>query len=76
MMKRIIESRETHLKMFLCQHITDLSENGGEFMSKTEELKQELQVLTSRRDRMQKNLYEVEKRINEITIELKKNNTK
>ena len=35
-------------------------------MSKTEELKQELQVLTSRRDRMQKNLYEVEKRINEI----------
>ncbi|WHZ00977.1 hypothetical protein QNH48_18270 [Neobacillus sp. YX16] len=40
-------------------------------MSKTEELKQELQVLTSRRDRMQKNLYEVEKRINEIINELK-----
>jgi hypothetical protein len=31
-----------------------------------------LQVLTSRRDRMQKNLYEVEKRINEIVDELKK----
>lgn len=62
--------------MFLCIHITDLSENGGEFMSKIEELKQELQVLTSRRDRMQKNLYEVEKRINEITIELKKTNKK
>jgi prefoldin subunit 5 len=45
-------------------------------MSKIEELKQELQVLTSRRDRMQKNLYEVEKRINEIAIELKKNNKK
>ncbi|USK61738.1 hypothetical protein [Peribacillus asahii] len=41
-------------------------------MSKTEELKQELQVLTSRRDRMQQNLYEVEKRINEIVNELKK----
>ncbi|MCM3727063.1 hypothetical protein M3226_15380 [Neobacillus cucumis] len=45
-------------------------------MSKTEELKQdlkqELQVLSSRRDRMQKNLYEVEKRINEIVKELKK----
>jgi prefoldin subunit 5 len=41
-------------------------------MSKTEELKQELQVLTTRRDRMQKNLYEVEKRINEIVSELKK----
>ncbi|MDM5326236.1 hypothetical protein [Neobacillus sp. CF12] len=41
-------------------------------MSKTEELNQELQVLTSRRDRMQKNLYEVEKRINEIVTELKK----
>jgi prefoldin subunit 5 len=41
-------------------------------MSKIEELKQELQVLTSRRDRMQKNLYEVEKRINEIVNELKK----
>ncbi|MEH6994602.1 hypothetical protein V7075_18135 [Neobacillus drentensis] len=40
-------------------------------MSKTEELKQELQVLTSRRDRMQKTLYEVEKRINEIINELK-----
>jgi prefoldin subunit 5 len=41
-------------------------------MNKTEELKQELQVLSSRRDRMQKNLYEVEKRINEIVNELKK----
>ena len=41
-------------------------------MSKIEELKQELQVLTARRDRMQKNLYEVEKRINEIVNELKK----
>jgi prefoldin subunit 5 len=41
-------------------------------MSKTEDLKQELQVLTSRRDRMQKNLYEVTKRINEIVNELKK----
>ncbi|WP_176541462.1 MULTISPECIES: hypothetical protein [unclassified Bacillus (in: firmicutes)] len=45
-------------------------------MNKTEELKQELkqelQVLSSRRDRMQKNLYEVEKRINEIVKELKK----
>ncbi|MEH7417470.1 hypothetical protein V7266_19580 [Neobacillus drentensis] len=41
-------------------------------MSKTEELKQELQVLTQRRDRMQKNLYEVEKRINEIVADLKK----
>ncbi|MDR6123679.1 prefoldin subunit 5 [Bacillus sp. SLBN-46] len=40
-------------------------------MSKVEKLKQELQVLTSRRDRMQKNLYEVEKRINEIVAELK-----
>ena len=71
-MIRIIESRETCLKMFLCKHITDLSSNGGEIMSKIEELKQELQVLTSRRDRMQKNLYEVEKRINEIVNELKK----
>jgi len=41
-------------------------------MSKTEELKEELQVLTARRDRMQQNLYEVEKRINEIVTELKK----
>jgi prefoldin subunit 5 len=41
-------------------------------MSKTEELKEELQVLTSRCDRMQQNLYEVEKRINEIVGELKK----
>jgi predicted nucleic acid-binding Zn-ribbon protein len=41
-------------------------------MNKTEELNQELQVLTSRRDRMQKSLYEVEKRINEIVNELKK----
>ncbi|HWL26174.1 MAG TPA: hypothetical protein VNR38_20910 [Ureibacillus sp.] len=42
-------------------------------MSKIEELKKELQALTSRRDRMQQNLYEVEKRINEIVNELKKN---
>jgi predicted nucleic acid-binding Zn-ribbon protein len=48
------------------------SKLGGEVMSKTEELNQELQVLTSRRERMQKNLYEVEKRINEIVNELKK----
>lgn len=41
-------------------------------MSKTEELKQELQILTTRRDRIQKNLYEVEKRITEIVNELKK----
>jgi len=41
-------------------------------MSKTEELKKELQVLTSRRDRMQQNLYEVEKRINEIVNQLNK----
>ncbi|WP_264757806.1 hypothetical protein [Neobacillus dielmonensis] len=41
-------------------------------MSKTEELKKELQVLTGRRDRMQQNLYEVEKRISEIVKELKK----
>ncbi|MEK3989787.1 MULTISPECIES: hypothetical protein [Robertmurraya] len=41
-------------------------------MSKAEELKQELQVLSGRRERMQKNLYEVEKRINEIVKELKK----
>ncbi|WHY03321.1 hypothetical protein [Neobacillus sp. DY30] len=41
-------------------------------MSKIEELKKELQILTSRRDRMQQNLYEVEKRINEIVNEMKK----
>jgi hypothetical protein len=44
----------------------------GEIMSKSEELKKELEVLTSRRDRMQQNLYEVEKRINEIVNKLKK----
>jgi prefoldin subunit 5 len=44
----------------------------GEIMSKSEELKKELEVLTSRRDRMQQNLYEVEKRINEIVNQLKK----
>jgi prefoldin subunit 5 len=47
--------------------------SGEEIMSKTEELRKELQVLTNRRDRMQQNLYEVEKRINEIVNELKKN---
>jgi prefoldin subunit 5 len=44
----------------------------GDIMSKSEELKKELEVLTSRRDRMQQNLYEVEKRINEIVNKLKK----
>lgn len=43
-------------------------------MTTTEELKQELQVLTSRRDRIQKNLYDVEKQINEIVNKLKKQN--
>lgn len=40
-----------------------------------EELKQQLNVLTARRDRMQKNLYEVEKEITEINkkmVKLKK----
>lgn len=39
---------------------------------KKEELKQQLSVLTARRERMQKNLYEVEKEINEITNKLAK----
>jgi septal ring factor EnvC (AmiA/AmiB activator) len=37
-----------------------------------EELKQKLSVLTARRDRMQKNLYEVEKEISEINSKLAK----
>ncbi|CAM4035081.1 hypothetical protein [Mesobacillus thioparans] len=37
-----------------------------------EELKQQLSVLTARRDRMQKNLYEVEKEIAEINNKLAK----
>ncbi len=37
-----------------------------------EELKQQLGVLTARRDRMQKNLYEVEKEIAEINKKLAK----
>lgn len=40
-----------------------------------EELKEQLNVLTARRDRMQKNLYEVEKEITEINkkmVKLKK----
>ena len=37
-----------------------------------EELKEQLSVLTARRDRMQKNLYEVEKEIAEITNKLAK----
>ncbi|MCM3125964.1 MULTISPECIES: hypothetical protein [unclassified Mesobacillus] len=42
-------------------------------MSETkEELKQQLSVLTARRDRMQKNLYEVEKEISEINSKLAK----
>jgi phage shock protein A len=42
-------------------------------MSETkEELKQQLSVLTARRDRMQKNLYEVEKEIAEVTKKLAK----
>jgi prefoldin subunit 5 len=32
-----------------------------------EELKEQLNVLTARRERMQKNLYEVEKEITELT---------
>lgn len=40
-------------------------------MSETrEELKQQLSVLTARRERMQKNLYEVEKEITEVTKKL------
>lgn len=40
-------------------------------MSETrEELKQKLSVLTARRERMQKNLYEVEKEITEVTKKL------
>lgn len=35
-----------------------------------EELKQKLSVLTARRERMQNNLYEVEKEINEINKKL------
>jgi len=35
-----------------------------------EELKQQLSVLTGRRDRMQKNLYEVEKEIAEVNKKL------
>lgn len=42
-------------------------------MSETkDDLKQQLSVLTARRDRMQKNLYEVEKEIAEITNKLAK----
>lgn len=42
-------------------------------MSRTkDELKAQLSVLTARRDRMQKNLYEVEKEIAEITSKLAK----
>ncbi|MEH7883620.1 hypothetical protein V7654_04765 [Bacillus sp. JJ1609] len=37
-----------------------------------EELKQQISVLTARRDRMQKNLYEVEKEIAEINKKLAK----
>jgi cell division protein FtsB len=37
-----------------------------------DELKEQLSVLTARRDRMQKNLYEVEKEIAEITNMLAK----
>jgi chromosome condensin MukBEF ATPase and DNA-binding subunit MukB len=45
----------------------------GDGMSGTkEELKEQLSVLTARRDRMQKNLYEVEKEIAEITNKLAK----
>ncbi|WP_246943541.1 hypothetical protein [Bacillus pinisoli] len=39
---------------------------------KREELKQQLNVLTARRERMQNNLYEVEKEITEITKKLSK----
>ncbi|WP_257391693.1 hypothetical protein [Mesobacillus jeotgali] len=39
---------------------------------KKEDLKQQLSVLTARRDRMQKNLYEVEKEISEINSKLAK----
>ncbi|WP_423408837.1 hypothetical protein AABM38_01745 [Heyndrickxia sp. MSNUG] len=42
-------------------------------MSETkEELKEQLSVLTARRDRMQKNLYEVEKEIAELNKKLAK----
>jgi prefoldin subunit 5 len=42
-------------------------------MSETkEELKQQLSVLTARRERMQKNLYEIEKEITEINNKLAK----
>jgi prefoldin subunit 5 len=37
-----------------------------------EDLKQQLSVLTGRRERMQKNLYEVEKEITEITKRISK----
>ncbi|MEH7444310.1 hypothetical protein V7201_18530 [Bacillus sp. JJ1122] len=39
---------------------------------KKEELKEQLSVLTARRDRMQKNLYEVEKEIAEVNKKLAK----
>lgn len=40
-------------------------------MSETrEEIKQQLSVLTARRERMQKNLYEVEKEITELNKKL------
>jgi prefoldin subunit 5 len=43
------------------------------WMSETkEELKEQLSVLTARRDRMQKNLYEVEKEIANVTNKLAK----
>lgn len=51
-----------------------LLNNGGlDLMSETkDELKEQLSVLTARRDWMQKNLYEVEKEIAEITNKLAK----
>jgi chaperonin cofactor prefoldin len=39
---------------------------------KKEELKQQLSVLTARRDRIQKNLYDVEKEINELNKKISK----
>ncbi|WP_456276376.1 hypothetical protein [Bacillus sp. AK128] len=39
---------------------------------KEKELKEQLSVLTGRRERMQTNLYEVEKEITEITKKLSK----
>jgi prefoldin subunit 5 len=46
---------------------------GKAAMSETkEDLKQQLNVLTGRRERMQKNLYEVEKEITEITKRISK----